>query len=146
MAQRTEQIASVIRHAVQRVLSRGVNDPRVRGLVSVTRVEVTPDLADARVYVSILPAEHSELTMHGLRSAAKHVQGEIAGEVSARRMPRLDFRLDESLKKQAEIDAAIGRAAGTHGRDESNDPADANEILPPESPGLREVQRKDRSL
>jgi ribosome-binding factor A len=107
MSQRLEQIASVIQIAVQRVISRGLNDPRVRGLISITKVEVAPDLADARVYVSVLPAENAELTMHGLRSAAGHIQAEIAGEVAARRLPRLSFRLDDSLKKQAEIDQAI---------------------------------------
>ena len=130
---------------MQRVLSRGLNDPRVRGLISVTRVDITPDLADAKVYVSILPVEHTELTMHGLRSAAGHIQAEIAGDVSARRLPRLVFRLDESLKKQAQIDAVIGRAVGDHGRDESDDGGDANEILPPDAARMREVQRKDRS-
>lgn len=108
MTQRTEQIASVIRIAVQRVISRGLNDPRVRGLISVTKVEVAPDLADARVFVSILPADCSELTMHGLKSAAGYIQSEIADEVAARRLPRLSFRLDESLKKQAMLDQAIG--------------------------------------
>ena len=108
MTQRTEQIASVIQVAVQRVITRGLNDPRVRGLISITKVEVTPDLAEARVFVSILPAEHSELTMHGLHSAAGHIQSEIAQEVSARRLPHLVFRLDESLKRQGDIEAAIG--------------------------------------
>lgn len=107
MSQRTAQIASVIQTAVQRVITRGLNDPRIRGLISVTKVEVTPDLSEARVYVSVLPAEHSELTMHGLRSASGHIQSEIADEVAARRLPRLSFRLDESLKKQADLDQAI---------------------------------------
>lgn len=107
MSQRTEQIASVIHTAVQRVITRGLNDPRVRGLVSVTKVEVAPDLHDARVFVSVLPAEHAELTIHGLRSAAGHIQAEISKEVAARRLPRLSFRLDESLKKQAMIESEI---------------------------------------
>jgi ribosome-binding factor A len=110
MTHRLEQVGSVIRVAVQSVLARGLNDPRVRGLVSVTKVEVAPDLSEARVFVSVLPAEHSELTMHGLKSAAGHIQSEIAKQVAARRMPRLAFRLDDSLKKQAAIDAALFRS------------------------------------
>jgi ribosome-binding factor A len=107
MPKRLEQLASVIRLAVQNVLTQGLNDPRVRGLISVTKVEVSADLGEARVFVSILPAAQSELTMHGLRSAAGHIQSEIAKEVAARRMPRLEFRLDSSLKKQAAIDTAL---------------------------------------
>jgi ribosome-binding factor A len=55
----------------------------------------------------VLPAEHSDLTMHGLKSAAGFIQSEIAEEITARRLPRLSFRLDESLKKQATLDQAI---------------------------------------
>ena len=110
MHDRTAQIAAVIRAEVQQVLSRGLNDPRVRGLISVTKVDMTADLSEARVFVSILPAEHAELSMHGLRSAAGHIQREIASAIAMKRMPRISFRLDESLKKQAEIDAAINQA------------------------------------
>jgi ribosome-binding factor A len=119
MTQRTEQIASVIRAAVQAVLSRGLNDPRVRGLISVTKVEVLPDLSEARVHVSVLPAEQAELTMHGLRGAAGYVQREIAPEVTAKRMPRLVFRLDESLKKQSEINAAIAQGRSLMDQEEA---------------------------
>lgn len=109
MSQRTDQLASVIRAAVQAVLSRGLGDPRVRGLISVTRVDVALDLAQAKVYVSVLPAEQAPLAMHGLRSAAGHIQSEIARDVVARRMPRLSFSLDDSLKKQAMIDQVIAQ-------------------------------------
>lgn len=109
MPDRTTQIASVVRIAVQEVLARGLNDPRISGLVSVTKVEVTPDLAEARVYVSILPANRSELAMHGLTSAAGHIQKKIATKIDARRMPRLKFKLDDSLKKQAVVDQAISQ-------------------------------------
>jgi ribosome-binding factor A len=119
MSHRTEQISSVIRASVQRVITRGLNDPRIRGLISVTKVEVAPDLSEAWVYVSVLPAEHAELTMHGLRSAARHIQTAIAKDVAAKRLPRLAFRLDESLKKQAQLDAAIAERAD----DEENEPS-----------------------
>jgi ribosome-binding factor A len=123
MPDRTAQVAAVIRAEVQQVLSRGVNDPRVRGLISVTKVDVTADLAEARVFVSILPQEHAELTMHGLRSAAGFIQREIAPAITMKRMPRLSFRLDDSLKKQAVLDAAItqsrhGGAAEFHKDDD----------------------------
>jgi ribosome-binding factor A len=123
MSDRTAQVANVIRAEVQQVLSRGINDPRVRGLISVTKVDVTADLAEARVFVSILPEQHTELTMHGLKSAAGHIQREIAPSITMKRMPRLSFRLDDSLKKQAIIDAAIiqSRASGAAEPSENTD-------------------------
>ena len=107
MSIRTEQLASTLRKAVQQVITRGLNDPRVRGLVSVTGVQVSPDLAEAYIDVSIFPREHSKLTMHGLKSSAGHIRSDVSNFTKLRRTPRLVFRLDESLKKQADVLAAI---------------------------------------
>jgi len=106
MSHRPEQIVSLVRRAVQQELLRGVNDPRVRGLVSVVRVAVDPDLAEARVFVSVLPEEHGRLTVAGLQSAAIHLQRRIQADLPLRRMPHLRFVLDDSLKKAAAIDEA----------------------------------------
>jgi ribosome-binding factor A len=112
MSLRTDKLASVIRHAVNDVIARGLGDPRIRGLVSVTKVDVAPDLSEAKVHVSVLPQQHEELTMHGLHDAAGHIQREIGPAVAARRLPRLRFVKDDSLKKQAMLDAAIRGEGG----------------------------------
>ena len=111
MSIRTDKIASVIRHAVQDVISRGLGDPRIRGLVSITHVDVTADLSEAKVHVSVLPATHEDLTMHGLQDAAGHIQHEIAPAITSRRLPKLRFVKDDSLKKQAALDAALRAGA-----------------------------------
>ena len=119
MTQRSDQVASLIHRAVQTVLGRGLNDPRIRGLVSVTRVRVDHDLAHAAVYISVLPAEHAGLTLEGLQRAASRIRGRVGGAVRLRRVPRLSFHLDESIKKQAEFDAALAEA-----REDGNGPTD----------------------
>jgi len=124
-----DQVASVILRAVQGVLSRGLNDPRVRGLASVTKVHMSDDLANATIMVSILPAEHAELSIHGLRHAARHIRSEIGKTVRMRRIPQLSFRLDKSLKKEAEIIAAID-----HARRADQDPPDAQDEDGAETP------------
>ena len=80
----------------------------MRGLVSVTKVELSDDLGQARVYVSVLPAEHGTLTIHGLSHAAPRIRREVGRGARMKRLPRLSFHLDESIKKQAEIEAALG--------------------------------------
>ena len=117
MSQRTAQVASLIQRAVQSTLSRGLHDERVRGLISVTKVEVSSDLANATVYVSVMPAERAELTLHGLRHAAGRIRSRVAGAVSLRRVPRLAFALDDSLKKQAALDAALAEAREAEDRE-----------------------------
>lgn len=110
MTRRTDQLAASIRDAVQRVLDRGLQDPRVAGMITVTGVTLSPDLASANVAVSIYPVDKQTLTLHGLRSAAPHIRHEIADALGLRRTPDLNFRLDASLKKQAAVLDAIARA------------------------------------
>jgi ribosome-binding factor A len=107
MSVHLEQVGSVLTRAVQEVLLRGLNDPRVRGMISVVRVSVSDDLANATVYVSVMPREHEELTLHGLRHAARHIRRQVGERVSMRRVPQLAFRIDRSVKKQSQVLAAI---------------------------------------
>jgi ribosome-binding factor A len=107
MSTHVNQIESVLKRSVQDVLARGLNDPRVRGLVSVTKVDVSPDLAEAVIWCSVLPEEHGPLTVKGIEHAGAWIRRSVASRVSIRRIPRLVFRLDTSLKKQAEIYSAI---------------------------------------
>ncbi len=112
MTKRTDQVASLIRRAVQTALSRGLHDPRIRGLISVTKVLVGEDLSQASIYVSVLPAEHGELTLHGLRHAASRIRAQVGRAVRLRHIPRLSFHLDDSIKMQARLDAALAEARG----------------------------------
>ncbi len=107
MSHRVEPITSTIQRAVQTVISRGLNDPRVRGLVSVTKVVVDDDLAKATVFVSVMPAERGARTMHGLRAAAKRIRRDVGNVIRLRRTPRLSFRLDDSIKRQSELEQSL---------------------------------------
>ncbi|MFM7051682.1 MAG: 30S ribosome-binding factor RbfA [Planctomycetota bacterium] len=104
---RIAQVAAEIRRGLQSELGRGLNDPRVQGLVSVTEVMVLPDFSEARVKVSVMPADRSALTLSGLRAAAGFLRRRLMDETRIGRVPRLAFDLDESLKRQAALDAAI---------------------------------------
>lgn len=92
----------MLRRAVQEVLGRGLSDPRVRGIVSVTKVTPTPDLDEALVSVTVLPGEHASLTVRGLRHAAPHIRAAVGPLVSLRRVPRLEFRLDAGPEDDAD--------------------------------------------
>lgn len=110
MSRRADQIASAIHRAVQAVIDRGLQDPRVSGMITVTGVQVAPDLKAATISVSVFPADRQELSMHGLRSAAPRIRHDISDAIGLRSTPDLTFRLDESLKKQASVLEAIARA------------------------------------
>jgi ribosome-binding factor A len=119
------KVASQIQRVVATVLLRDIADPRVDGLVSVTRVEVTPDLREARVFLSVLGGARTPATvLEGIESAGRHIQREVADGLALRYAPRLSFHLDESLKKQAEILRKIDEVAAER---KARDPHSANE-------------------
>ena len=104
---RVAKVASSIQRAIQAALSRGLGDPRIRGLVSVTSVDVSPDLADARVRVSVVPMKYEPRVLRGLESAAGRLRKEISNHARIRRVPKLSFEIDRSIKRQAELEALV---------------------------------------
>lgn len=110
MSHRLDKIQSTLQRAIQSVLAHGLHDPRAGGLITVTRVDVSPDLANAIVWISVLPEEKQNLTMHAIRHASRHIRHDASDLMDLNKMPQLDFRLDTSLKKQAEVYQALAKA------------------------------------
>ena len=80
-----------------------LRDPRVEG-VTVTYVEVSPDMRQATVHVSIMgDGKQQQLCLHGLRSSAGYLQSKISDRIDTRYTPRLRFELDEGVKKSLAI-------------------------------------------
>jgi ribosome-binding factor A len=129
VTRRNEQYTAELTRAVQEVLVRGLQDPRVSGLITVTGVKVTEDLRDATVSVSVLPAEKQELTLHGLQGAAAYIRREVGERMDARRIPTLNFRLETGLKKEAGVIRALAQAAAE--REKAN-PGGVGSALAPE--------------
>ena len=120
---RQQKVASQIQRIVASVLQRDVADPRIDGLVSVTKVEITRDLREAKVFISILGGKRPEATtLEGIRSAGRHIQSEVAKNLAIRFAPRLTFVLDESLKRQAEIIKLIDETIGGQDRSAAEPP------------------------
>jgi ribosome-binding factor A len=102
------QLASIIHRAVQSVVSEGLSDPRLSDVMAtVTGVKVSKDLRSATVLVSIMPEKAQSRAMHALNDASRFIRRVASERVSIQRMPDLLFRLDTSIKKQAEILAAL---------------------------------------
>lgn len=111
MSHRLDKVRSTLTRAIREVIARGLNDPRASGLISVTDVTVSPDLRNATVLISVYPEDRAKLTMHAIESAARHIRREAGELMALKQMPALTFRLDNSLKKQAEIFDALGKAS-----------------------------------
>ena len=96
-----------INEEIQKVLAdrlRDVKDPRVAGtMISVTRVETTPDLRYAKVYVSFLEEAKAADAMKGLKSAAGYLRRELANDLKLRYTPELQWALDDSITYGAKL-------------------------------------------
>jgi ribosome-binding factor A len=107
VGRRPERLGHEIRVILAELISRQVKDPRI-GFVTVTRVEVTPDLHHARVFVSVLGSpEEQESSIEGLSSAAGFLRHEIGHTLKLRRAPVLAFVLDHGAEAVERIDMLL---------------------------------------
>ncbi|HEX6401434.1 MAG TPA: 30S ribosome-binding factor RbfA [Actinomycetota bacterium] len=115
MTQRTDRVAEEFREILAEELQR-LKDPRI-GFVTVTGVDVTPDLRRAVVFYTVLGDDKQErATAAGLRSATPHLRQVIGRQVRLKVTPELEFRVDESLVRARRIDELIERIHGWEDR------------------------------
>ena len=102
-SRRAQKVAEAIREVVSMAILTELKDPRVKD-VTVTFVEVSTDLRHAKVHVSVMGDEkQQQLTLRGLQSAAGFLQAKIAAQLEMRYTPRLNFLLDQGVKRSIEI-------------------------------------------
>ncbi|MFG0244685.1 MAG: 30S ribosome-binding factor RbfA [Phycisphaerales bacterium JB052] len=107
MRKRSLQIASNIQRELQNRLARGLADPRIKGLITVTRVELSDDLKHAKAFISVMPDKHAKVTMHGLTSATGRLRKDVMDRIHLKEMPTLKLVYDEGLKAQMEVMALL---------------------------------------
>jgi ribosome-binding factor A len=101
-SRRVAKVAEALREQVSTSILFELKDPRVK-YVTVTGVEVSPDLRSAKVHVSVMGDEKTQrLTLHGLQSARGFIQAKIAEHLQLRWTPILQFQLDEGVKRSIE--------------------------------------------
>ena len=107
---RPERVAETIKREMAAILSGRLRDPRLAGMISVTEVEVTPDLSVARIYVSMLaPEEAREKALQALAHSAGFVRRELAPRLGLREVPEIRFALDESIEHGARVEELLKR-------------------------------------
>jgi ribosome-binding factor A len=100
---RMRRVNEAVREVLSARLVEGLKDPRI-GFVTVTSVDTSPDLSQARVYVSVFGDEQERAaTLAGLRSSHGVLQRAIAGELHMKRTPTLEFVYDESIDRGMRI-------------------------------------------
>lgn len=87
-----------VQRELSKVISQEMKDPRIDPMTSVIAVDVTPDLKQAKVYVSVLGSdEKKQSTLEGLKSATPFIRKHLASTINLRNTPELKFYMDESI-------------------------------------------------
>ena len=104
MNRRIERINSQLRSEISKMILTDIKDPRISGVVSVTRVETTGDMSYAKVFVSVYGSDTDKRnTLKAMSSARGFIQNELLHRLAIRRPPSLSFRLDETIEQGNEI-------------------------------------------
>lgn len=102
-SRRLLKAAQAVRQVIGMAILTDLRDPRVQN-VTVTRVEMAPDMREAKVYVSIMgDTAQQNLALHGLQSARGFLQSKLAERIETRYIPRLHFILDLGVKRSLEV-------------------------------------------
>lgn len=107
MKRRKERLEHEIRIIISNILIKDIKDPRI-GFVTVNDVELTADLKNAKVFVSIYGnSEEKEKGFKGLQSATKHIQELLAHKLTVRKVPFIQFLIDESIERGIKLTKLI---------------------------------------
>lgn len=105
-----------------------LRDPRI-GMTTVTRVEVSADLRQAKVHVSVMGNEGQQhLSLNGLRNAAGFLQSKVAQGIDLRYTPRLEFVLDQGVKKSIEVARILREVMPASEGSTESSPVDASTV------------------
>lgn len=101
---RLEKAARVIRESVSDTIITRLHDPRIQGLVTVTEVDVSPDMKQAVVFLSVIGVDDTKrkLTMTAIRHAAGVIQSALGKAITSRYVPHLRFEEDTRTAKTLE--------------------------------------------
>lgn len=108
---RSERVAGQMRRELAQLVQSEVKDPAV-GFVSISDVEVSRDLAHAKVYVTVFNIEHAADSIRALQRAAGFLRTRLGQNMHIRNVPELHFRHDDSVEKGMHIDRLIASAVG----------------------------------
>jgi len=144
---RLYKVNESLREVVSEAIDREVKDPRL-GFVTVTGVETSPDLREARVYVSVLgdQAQRDE-TLAALQSAHGLLQARVAARIRLKRTPRLTFLYDDTIDRAMHIDDLLRRQAEELAAVRGDQDADSgSDMVGGNDPGSDEEAARDDDL
>ena len=100
MSRRTDRVSSLLREEISRLMIEQLNDPRLTGLVTIARAEVSADLQHATIAITVIGDEQQrDDALQALRAASGFLRKSLGQRLSMKRTPALRFELDEIIKR-----------------------------------------------
>ena len=125
LTERQRRVGELLRSEISDIVHRELRDPRLHGLVTITGVRVSVDLAHARVCVSVYGTEQeASESLSALRDAAAYIRGVLYKRLDIRRVPELHFVLDETAEKAQRIESIVRRLREERGEEPAPEPED----------------------
>jgi len=106
---RPQRLGDLIQREVSELIRLELRDPRV-GMLTVTSVDVSPDLSHAKVFFTLLEKDHLEETLHGLKRSAGFLRSQLAKRIQMYTTPELRFEYDESVERGDRLSRLIDAA------------------------------------
>lgn len=103
---RMNRVEEELKREISNIVNYELNNTNITGMVSVTKVKVTPDFRFARVYVSMLNASKKK-TLEALKKSSGYVRTQLAHKINLRTTPEIIFEFDESIEYGAKIDSIL---------------------------------------
>jgi len=104
---RLDRINEELKRELSNIINYEVKNSNVTGMISVTKVKISPDLRFARVSVSMINSRNTKQTLAGLKAASGFIRSKIAEKMNLRVTPEFVFELDESLMYGERIDSIL---------------------------------------
>ena len=108
---RPRKVAELVQRELSELLRRELRDPRI-GMLTITSVDVSPDLSHAKVFFTLLQKEQLEDTLHGLKRAAGYLRSQLAHRMKLYTTPELRFVYDESVERGDHLSRLIDSVKG----------------------------------
>ncbi|MEW6417194.1 MAG: 30S ribosome-binding factor RbfA [Nitrospirota bacterium] len=108
---RSQRVGDLLREEIADIVIYKLKDPRI-GFITVTGVDVSDDIKNAKVYVSILKNEDKETTLEILNTAKSFIRSELSKRLRMKFIPSIEFRLDVSIDYGSRIDKLLREIKG----------------------------------
>ena len=109
MGMRSKRVEIQLKKEISRILQEDIKDPRI-GFVTVTRIDLTNDIRNAKVYFSVLgDDEKKSSSVEGIKSAAGYIRKLVGERLKLKYVPELTFKLDKSIEYSINLEKTFER-------------------------------------